>query len=93
MTLFDNLQFHKGALLRLKTQLFWHGGRGWDKNPGRICLILGAADTTVGGGVVVLAAGAAACAARRVAAHLLIDGSPQGVWVTEEDVEVIDEAW
>jgi len=43
MTLLERLQSHKGGLLRIKSRLFWYDGRGWDKNPGRICLILDAA--------------------------------------------------
>ena len=40
MTLLDRLHAHRGGLVRIKTQLFWYGGRGWDRFPGRICLIL-----------------------------------------------------
>ena len=95
MTLLERLQSHKGSLIKLKTELFWYGGRGWDENPGRVCLILDAARGTIanvatagiaagtrGGGVV-------ATLAARVAALLLIDGSPQWVWVAEADVELL----
>ena len=44
MTFLEMLQSHKGSLIRLKTELFWYGGRGWDKSPGRICLLLDAAN-------------------------------------------------
>lgn len=102
MTLLETLQSHKGSLLRIKTQLFWYGSQGWDKNPGRICLIL---DATRGGAFTPrldAAAGAAAAAAAANlaeldgdgsidAALLLIDGSLRWVWVVEGDVEVVDE--
>ena len=42
MNLLETLQAHKGSLIRLKTQLYWHDGRGYDGTPGRICLILDA---------------------------------------------------
>ena len=87
------LQAHKGGLLRLKTELYWYGGRGYDESPDRICLILDAARETIatagiaagtrGGGVV------ATFVEYDVAALLLIDGSPRWVWVAEEDVELL----
>jgi len=86
MTLFEQLQSHKGGLLHLKTQLFWYDGRGYDNNPGRICLILDAAATAVP------AAAAISAAAAEAATLLLIDGSPQWVWVAGQDIEVIDES-
>ena len=49
MNFLDNLQAHKGCLIHLKTQLYWYKGRGWDNNPGRICLLLDAAPATAAG--------------------------------------------
>ena len=43
MTFLQRLQAHKGGLIRLKTELYWYDGRGYDNTPGRICLILDAA--------------------------------------------------
>jgi hypothetical protein len=94
MTLLDKLQTHKGGLLQLKTQLYWYGGRGWDNNPGRICLILDAAASKPTSA----ALSAFAHFAREgvpgfqraggpAAAFLLIDGQPHWVWVAEEDIE------
>ena len=82
MTFLEQLQSHKGGLLRLKTELYWYGGRGWDKNPGRICLILDAAASVV----VAVAHGLGPAVA---AALLLIDGSPHWVWVAEQDVALL----
>ena len=88
MTLLEQLQFHAGGLVKIKTRLFWHGGRGWDGTPDRICLILDAASTPD-------PTAAAAIDARLVergpaaAALLLIDGAPHWVWVAQEDVEIL----
>lgn len=91
MTLLETLQAHKGGLLRIKSELFWYDGCGWDKNPGRICLILDAAAVTAGNAAAARTTTAAA-GALAAAALLLIDGSPRWVWVAEGDVEVISEA-
>ena len=80
MTLLERLQSHKGGLIRLKTELFWYGGRGWDENPGRVCLLLDAAAAAFATG---------AAARRSAAAYLLIDGSPRWVWVAEEDMALL----
>ena len=75
MTFLEQLQSHKGGLLRLKTELYWYGGRGYDRSPDRICLILDAARRTTAD----------------YATLLLIDGSPHWVWVAAEDVELLSE--
>ena len=88
----DKVQSHKGGLIRLKTELFWYYGRGWDNNPGRICLLLdadAAAMDTGTAGIDVAEAATATGGARVDAALLLIDGSPQWVWVAEQDVELL----
>lgn len=82
MTLLDRLQAHRGGLLLIKTQLFWYDGRGLDRSPGRVCLVLDA--TAVAVGVAATTAGAAP-----TAAHLLIDGAPHWVWVAGKDVELL----
>jgi hypothetical protein len=90
MTFLEQLQAHKGGLIRLKTQLYWYKGHRWDNNPGRICLSLDAA----------AAAGSRTAATRTVAArrsaesstaaaHLLIDGQPAWIWVAEQDIELL----
>ena len=90
MTLLERLQSHKGGLLRIKSQLFWYDGRGWDKNPGRVCLIL---DATVDHAPATMACSTARVRQQAVSpALLLMDGSPHWVWVAEADVEVVSEA-
>ena len=87
MNFLETLQARKGRLLRIKTELFWYGGRVWDKNPGRVCLILGAAAyarATAATTITVAAVGDEA-----VAAYLLIDGSTHWVWMAEQDVELL----
>ena len=90
MTFLEQLQSHRGGLIRLK-ELYWYTGRGWDGSPGRICLVLdvgsilgvgpdadtyaaATSTTPVIGGGVVL---------------LLIDGCPHWVRVVHEDVELL----
>ena len=92
MSFLEKLQAHKGCLLRLKTQLFWYEGRGWDNNPGRICLVLDASPIVCTAAYAALTACAdTADTAVAAAALLLLDGSPQWIWVTGEDVEIVSE--
>jgi len=90
MTFLQRLQTRKGGLLRLKTQLYWYDVAR-NEIVDRICMLLDA--TTV-----VTAAATTVAAARSAAAHvrsstpaalLLIDGSPQWIWITEADVELL----
>ncbi len=88
MTFLQQLQAHKGGLIRLKTQLFWYGGRGYDNNPGRICLILDAARRSAKPAAT--AVGSANVATTDAAtAHLLIDGRLTWIWVAEQDIELL----
>ena len=92
MTFFEELQSHRGGLLRIKSELYWHDGRGWDGTPDRICLVLDAALT---GARELCDAHANTVDLRGLRAEdalavlLLIDGCPQWVWVAQEDVELI----
>ena len=87
MTFLEQLQSHKGGLLRLKTQLYWYDGRGYDESPDRICLILDAADGDAK--VPWKAPSTAGAYPPGPAAHLLIDGTPHWIWVAESDVELL----
>ena len=96
MTFFEELTAHKGWLILLKTQLFWYGGRGYDGIRGRVCLLMDAADLSPGnlddGGLAAETATGAHLAVyreRRVTALILIDGRPQWVWVSSDDLELI----
>ena len=90
MTLLEELTAHKGGLIRLKGELYWYGGRGWDGCPGRICLILDAGLRSCA-----LAAAVTPAAAVDVrllhdtATLLLIDGRPRWVWVSADDLELL----
>ena len=92
MTFLERLKSHKGGLIKLKTELFWYGGRGWDKSPGRICLLLAAVDARY-----YLEAASAASkyatwctgAARNNVVLLLVDGSPHWVLLAEVDMELL----
>jgi hypothetical protein len=92
MTFLNNLQSHKGGLIKLKTQLCWNDGRGWDNNPGRICLLLDAEADLDAARAAADAAGVRAAAgvgAAAVDALLLIEGQPQWIWVTEQDIDLL----
>lgn len=89
MTFLEQLQSHRGGLIRLKTELYWYGdGRGYDRRPGRVCLLL---DAAADGDAKVpwKAPSTAGASADGPAAHLLIDGMPHWVWVVEQDVELL----
>jgi len=88
MTFLQRLQAHKGGLIRLKTGLYWYDGVR-NEIVDRICLLLDA--TTVAAAATTVAAPAFPANDRwRAAALLLIDGSPQWIWIIEADVEVIN---
>jgi hypothetical protein len=105
MTFLEQLQSHKGGLICLKTQLYWYHNGQWDEIPDRIGLIFDAAacvpalyyniavartfDAGPHGGHDGPDGARAKRIAKTVAAHLLIDGSPQWIWVAEGDVELL----
>lgn len=109
MNFLKQLQNHKGGLIKLKTQLYWYGGRdtnsppAWDKTPERICMLLDAAaaiDPQIVAGLATAAFRIAAATAvarseagvgAAVATHLLIDGQPHWIWVTEKDTELLND--
>ena len=88
MTFLEDLQAHKGGLVRIKSDLFWYGGRGWDGITGRVCLLM---DTAAAEAVASAAASTAAprAAVAHTAALLLVDGAPHWVWVAQADVELL----
>jgi hypothetical protein len=103
MTFLEALRSHKGGLIRLKGELFWYGGRGWDGIRGRVCLLMDARDaarasadhaaaTAVPTAAAIAGFGTAASvrtAADLAAACLLIDGRPRWVWIAPADVELL----
>ena len=94
MTFLERLQAHKGGLICLKAELYWYGGRGYDGSPGRICLILDTAATssttiTAGARIAARITGADVRTGYGVEAYLLIDGSPQWVWVADKAIEIL----
>ena len=88
MTFLEALQAHRGGLIRLKTELYWYGGRGYDGSPDRICLLLDAADAD-SAEVPWKAPSTTGAGSAEPAAHLLIDGTPHWVWVAAEDVQLL----
>jgi len=96
MTFPEALRSHRGGLVRIKTQLYWYGGRGWDGTPGRVCLLLDSAgvsfpatNTPRAKAVVLAATTAAAAALVAATALLLVDGQPHWIWVGADDVELL----
>ena len=91
MNFLQQLQTHRGSLICLKTELFWYDGRGWDKNPGRICLLLDAGPATPATTTAAAAQTAItpAMTPTSAGAFLLIDGSSQWIWVAEQDIELL----
>ena len=99
MTFLEELQSYRGGILRIKSELYWYGGRGWDGTPDRICLILDTAaapsDAASRSAASIAARSAASRSAASIgggaaaAALLLIDGAPHWVWVAQEDVEIL----
>jgi len=95
MTFLQQIQAHTGGLVRLKTELYWYGS-GYDKNPDRICLILDASTAAAGPNAAVTTTAIRTTTATRTTtavrsgtALLLIDGSPQRIWIAEQDVEIM----
>lgn len=104
MTFLEELQAHKGGLVRIKSELYWYGGRGPDGSPGRVCLLLDTApDITtqplrLGGHPLRLAAITLLHGdpnpfdnVSSVSAYLLIEDKLQWVCVCSRDCEIIDE--
>ena len=87
MTLLRTFRAHKGGLIRIKGELYWRGGAGWDRSPGRVCLLLDAARAHVHHAAAT-ARGALASDTDAVVL-LLIEGAPHWVWVAREDVEIL----
>jgi len=86
---FDRFKAHAGGLIRLNTELYWWGGRGWDDETDRICVLLDVLhmdqtsydfdfDASTPGGD------------NNYYAHLLIDGIPRWVCLKLDNIELID---
>lgn len=92
MTFLEQLQSHRGGLIRLK-ELYWYTGRGWDESPGRICLVLDIGGAPPGFRVPVrVSAGTRTTTnddQQLGVALLLIDDCTHWVRVVHEDVEIL----
>lgn len=85
MNFLETLRAQVGGLLRIKSNLYWYDGRGWDDLPGRVCLILDAAPVRRDAHARTAHLGGQ----HHAAVLLLIDGTPRWVWVTQADAELI----
>jgi hypothetical protein len=92
MTFLETLHANRGGLIRLKTQLYWYETKSWDDSAGRICLILDARPARQphppGVNVVATVSGGR-MDAEFLAAQLMIDGSPQWVWIDKQKAELL----
>jgi len=92
VTFLEELTAHKGGLLLLKSELWWHGGRGYDGITGRVCLLMDAAEAPLPCHHRMPPARsllAATFTDNSPAALLLVDGALYWVWVAQEDVELL----
>jgi len=87
VTFREELRGHRGSLIRLKTQLYWYNGRGYDGRPDRVSLLLDVADEF--GGVAQPDGCSCGGGSDKVSALLLIDGSPHWIWLVAADVELL----
>lgn len=84
----ERLRSHVGGLIRIRGQLYWYDEGRWDGKPGRVCLVIGVT-TALNAAAAQTRQAAGASPTSTTVALLLIDGSPQWVWVAEADVEII----
>jgi len=89
MTLLEELFAHKGGLVLLKSELFWYGGRGWDGTRGRVCLLMDSAARAARAEHLADARALLALVGNPAATLLLIDGCPHWVWVSSDDLELL----
>ena len=89
MTFLEALQSHKGGLIRLKSELWWHGGRGYDGIWGRVCLLMDAAEAPLPRHHRMPPARSLRSHDDAPAALLLVDGAPHWVWIAPADVELL----
>lgn len=93
MTFLEQLQAHKGKLVRSTVRLYWLNNEVWDNRIGIIALVL---DVTCMYNDLIISAGTynsmgtLKAETSRLAAHLLIDGQLHCVRVVEQDVELLD---
>jgi len=86
MVILEQLRIHVGGLVRIKDELFWFGGRGWDGITGRVCLLLDAAPARSAHFV---QATATATGEGVACALLLLDGAPRWVCAGANDLELL----
>ena len=99
MVILEQLRIHVGGLVCLKTELYWYGGRGWDRITDRTVLLMDAcapfaATTTAKARAASRATDGATDAPATLediaaATLLLIDGRPHWVWVGTDDLELL----
>jgi len=89
MTFTEQLRAHKGGLLRLKSEILWLGGRGWDDNPGRVCLLVDFEINSYKDSDGFVAGALRAGPHSRDVVALLIDESLRWIRVAETDVEFL----
>ena len=91
VTFIKTLQAHRGELTRIKTQIFWYNGVGWEETPGRVCLILDVLERGghAGADVAGCSASSWSVTENEELVLLLIDELPKWFWLSEDDIEFI----
>lgn len=81
----------KGKLLRILSKLFWLR-QGWDNDTGQVHLILDACSSSAHMMIHAVTPNAVHPQLSAAFVTLLIDDKVRTVWVSEKDIEVIDES-
>ena len=83
----EELRNHIGDLIRIKTELYWYGGRGWDEDAEKLCILLNSKSLSSPEG----GRCAATCAvpSPQYALQLLIESEIQWVWACDNSFEIV----
>lgn len=82
------LQTHIGCLIRIKNKIYWYGGRGWDEDAEKLCILLNSKSlSSPEGGR--CAATCAIATSPQYALQLLIESEIEWVWACDNSFEIV----
>ena len=83
----EELRNYIGNLVRIKNKIYWYGGRGWDEDAEKLCVLLNSKSlsSTEGG----RSEGTCAIDSPQYALQLLIDTEIQWIWACNDSFEII----